>query len=188
MAPGINAMAARFVDDAGYAAEARQRLDDVLKLEPDFWLALLFHGETAFAHGDHATGIRELERASELSGRNSQTLSRLAVAYVRSGRRDDALRILDELETRSRTSYVPATTLAMIQTALGNRDLALDMLERAYAQHDIGMAFLGLWFPSLQGDPRYDALMKRMRLPEGNTSSVAARQTAAGLQPPTTGR
>jgi len=107
---------------------------------------------------------------------------------VRSGRRDDALRILDELETRSRTSYVPATTLAMIQTALGNRDLALDMLERAYAQHDIGMAFLGLWFPSLQGDPRYDALMKRMRLPEGNTSSVAARQTAAGLQPPTTGR
>lgn len=188
MAPGNNAMAARFVDDAGYAAEARQRLDDVLKLEPDFWLALLFHGEAAFAHGDRATGIRELERATELSGRNSQTLSRLAVAYVRSGRRHDALRILGELETRSRTSYVPATTLAMIHAALGNRNLALDMLERGYAQHDIGMAFLGLWFPSLHGDPRYEALMRRMRLPEDNASFIVMQQTPAALHPPNASR
>lgn len=188
LAPGNNAMTARFVDDAGHAAEARQRLDDVLRLEPDFWLALLFHGEAAFAHGDHATGIRELERASELSGRNSQTLSRLAVAYVRSGRRDDALRILDELETRSRTSYVPATTLALVQTALGNRNLALDLLERGYAQRDVGMTFLGLWFPSLRGDPRYESLMKRMRLPGSNGAPAGLQPPAAVPQSPTAAR
>lgn len=188
LAPAYNALAARFVDDAGHAAEARLRLDEVLKLEPDFWLALLFHGELTFAHGDQADGIRELERAAALSGRNSQTLSRLAAAYVRSGRRKDALRILDELETRSRTSYVPATTLAMIHSALGNHDLALDMLERGYAQRDVGMTFLGLWFPSLQGEPRYDNLMKRMRLPEGNVRAIAVQQPAPALSSPSVHR
>jgi serine/threonine-protein kinase len=183
LAPAYNALAARFVDDGGFATEARQRLDEVLKLEPDFWLALLFHGEMTFANGDQATGLRELERATELSGRNSQTLSRLAVAYARSGRRGGAVRILEELEARSRTSYVPPTTLAMIQVALGNRDSAFDMLERAYAQHDIGMAFLGLWFPTLQGDPRYVALMQRMHLTARSASSSIAQRVAGDPQP-----
>ncbi len=165
LSPLVNALAAGFVSNAGGAEEARERLDQVLELEPDFWLALLFRSGMNLAEGDTAKGVQSLERAVELSGRNSQTLSRLAGAYAQTGRRDDSVALLRELEARDRDGYVPATTLATIHIALGDEERALDLLERGYAQRDIGMTFLRLWF-RLQGRPRYDALVRRMRLPD----------------------
>lgn len=188
LAPGYNALAARFADDAGYAAEARQRLEELLKLEPDFWLAHLFHGEMIFQHGERSGGITELERAVSLADRNSQTLARLASAYARAGRRQDALQILHELEARQRLRYVPPTSLAMIDAALGNRARALDRLERGYAEHDIGMAFLGLWFPSLQGEPRYADLLRRMHLPTPGPKTAAVPQAAPARATPAAAR
>lgn len=152
--------------------EARERLDQVLELEPDFWLALLFRGGMTFGQSDPVKGIQTLQRAVELSGRNSQTRSRLANAYAQGGRRDDAMRVPGELEVRDRRGYVPATTLATIHIALGDESRALDLLERGCAQRDIGMTSLRLWF-RLQGRPRYDALLHRMRLMDSKQPQVA---------------
>lgn len=171
LSPLVNVLAAGFIGNAGNVEEARLRLEEVLKLEPDFWLALLFRGGMMFGQGDRASGIATMERAVELSGRNSQTLSRLASVYAQSGKRTAAVRILAELQARGRTGYVPATTLATIHIALGDEQQALEMLERGYAERDIGMTFLRSWY-SLEGRPRYDALMQRMRLLDSKEPQV----------------
>jgi len=50
----------------------------------------------------------------------------------------------------------------------GEKDAAFEWLERAYAQHQGGLAAIVKTDPflkSLRGDPRYAALLRRMKLP-----------------------
>jgi len=57
--------------------------------------------------------------------------------------------------------------LAVLYTALGEREEAFAAFERAYAAHDLQLQFLGAdpSFDSLLGDPRFQDLMKRVGLP-----------------------
>lgn len=68
---------------------------------------------------------------------------------------------------RDRAGYVPATRLAALHNALGDRERALALLERTYAERDLGIAFLGYassW-NNLRTHPRFMALAKRLGVP-----------------------
>ena len=70
------------------------------------------------------------------------------------------------MERRSQAGYMPATSLATVRNALGDREGALDLLERAYDERDVRLAFLGVdvrW-KSLYPEPRFQALLRRMGL------------------------
>ena len=69
---------------------------------------------------------------------------------------DDALR-QEALEERSRTNYVPSYYFALIHAALGDKDRALDWLERAYQERSTVLAYLriGPRLAPLRSDPRY---------------------------------
>jgi hypothetical protein len=62
--------------------------------------------------------------------------------------------------------YVPASTLAIVYTGLGDKAHALESLERAYQEHDFSMVFLGVapWFETLRGDDRFQQVLRRMDL------------------------
>ena len=49
----------------------------------------------------------------------------------------------------------------------GDRNRALDWLEKAYAAREVGMAYLGtpVWDP-LRSEPRFQALLRRIGLPQ----------------------
>ncbi len=75
---------------------------------------------------------------------------------------------MKELEDRSKTSYVLPEAIAEIHLALGEDDLALQWLEKACAYHAPRFAWLATRDPNyfrLHGDPRFRALLKKMRLP-----------------------
>jgi len=62
--------------------------------------------------------------------------------------------------------YVPPTSLAALHAALGETGPALDALERAYAVRDTRLVYMtddGRW-AVLRSEPRYAALLRRMRL------------------------
>jgi hypothetical protein len=60
----------------------------------------------------------------------------------------------------------PRTSTAMVQAALGDKAAALDSLEQAYRWRDVRLIYLNSdpsW-RGLRGEPRFDALLKRLKL------------------------
>lgn len=176
LSPLANTLAARFLAAAGREPEAREALAKALALEPAFWVALLTRG-TWRMRDDPAGAVEDLERARRACGDCSQVLSVLGEALVRVGRRDDARELLREMQVRDRDGYFPATGLAAVHNALGETGAALDLIERGYAERDVGMSFLRIdrrW-DNLRHEARFRAVMQRMALTEEAIASAAVR-------------
>ena len=86
---------------------------------------------------------------------------------ARQGNKAQAERVLRDLQALAVRQYVPASAFAVVYAALGDRTRALDLLERAYTEHDFSMAQIGVapWFRGLRSDPRFQQLLVRLGLP-----------------------
>jgi len=80
----------------------------------------------------------------------------------------------ETLTVRARTQYVMAFGVALLYANAGEQTLAIDWLERAYAEHGAMLEFIGMSpeFESLRPDPRFQDLLRRLNLADGQ---VAAR-------------
>ncbi len=92
--------------------------------------------------------------------------SALALTYARAGRTEDARRILRHIEAQPPSSF-GAAGLARIHAVLGNRDEALHWLEYEPAHAWVAWAVAGDGFDAFRGDPRFEAVMRRMNLRRG---------------------
>jgi hypothetical protein len=77
--------------------------------------------------------------------------------------------MIDRIETGHAETYTSATHLAMLYAALGEKDRALDLLEKDLREGDpvLWMWYRGAYFDSLRDDPRFGALLREYGLPEG---------------------
>ena len=93
----------------------------------------------------------------------------MAMLYAISGKRAEALKIIDHLNELSATSYVAPYNIAAIHAGLGNKDEAFAALDRAYNERS---ALLALYFTndprmdSLRSDPRFAELVRKIGLPQ----------------------
>jgi hypothetical protein len=78
--------------------------------------------------------------------------------------------VLDELNRRyndpSKSEYVSATTMAFVYSALGDKDKAIEWLEKGYEERSFQMQFLKVdprW-DSLRDDPRFQEISKKVGL------------------------
>jgi hypothetical protein len=53
-------------------------------------------------------------------------------AYAKSGQQGEALKILDELNGRSKHEYVSPYDVAIVHVGLGDKDRAIEQLNKAY--------------------------------------------------------
>ena len=91
----------------------------------------------------------------------------LAYAYAVAGKRDEAQKILDELkDDQSKGHYVSPFNFALIYMGLGDKDQAFEWLNRTFEENPYRLAFIkhNPRFDSLRSDPRFDALLRRMKL------------------------
>jgi len=92
----------------------------------------------------------------------------LAHGFAATGDTARAGGILEQLEHLARDCYVSPCHLALAHTALGNRDAALALLDRASEQREPAIINLGVdpRFESLGSDPRFQALIEKLGLPD----------------------
>jgi adenylate cyclase len=89
------------------------------------------------------------------------------------GRPDAARRVAEEAERGEAKSYTSAAHLAMLYSALGERERALDLLEQDYREGDaiLWLYHRDVFFDPLRDEPRFEALLREYRLP-GTSSPV----------------
>jgi len=120
---------------AGRFDDAMRHLVRTLEMDDNFVYAR-FHLGLCHAHlGSYDKAIAELERAMEQAGGRG-ALIQAALGYVCgvAGRRDEALRILAQLQTFPMNRDVSPFYLAMIYSGLGEKEQALKWLESAYEE------------------------------------------------------
>jgi serine/threonine protein kinase/Tfp pilus assembly protein PilF len=108
--------------------------------------------------------IAAMQRAVELSGNSTQTIAALGFAHAAAGRRDTAQDIIAELERRSKKSYVDPYFVATIFAALGEKDEAFALLDKAFAERSYWMPWLNIdpQLDNLRSDSRFDELVERV--------------------------
>jgi tetratricopeptide (TPR) repeat protein len=117
--------------------------------------------------GIWSEAIDELQRGRSLDD-NPALIAKTGEVYAASGRRDEALKTLQELNKMSEVRYVDGYHFAAVYTALGENEIAFDWLEKAFEERSNGLIFLKVdpVFDPLRDDPRFQDLPRRMNLPE----------------------
>lgn len=136
-------------------------------MDPNFAFGRIVLGRFLMDRGMYKEAVAEFQTAVALAPTSSRR-SYLACGYARAGDRDGALKILSALLEMSQREYVPPWAIAYIYIALGDRERALRWLEKAYEERSTSEVFLKVnpGFDPLRSDPRFQALLRRMNLPD----------------------
>ncbi len=162
--PFLNALEGQFLVHAGKPDEALARLRETFELAPAFWFPHVFATSAYIEKGMFAEAIAEARRATELSPTQTVSLAFGGYALAKSGKQSEAREVLDKLLKLSKERFVPPYHIAVLYNGLGDRDQALEWLERGLEQRDPKMTFLKVdskW-NNLRDDPRFMDLMRRI--------------------------
>jgi TolB-like protein/DNA-binding winged helix-turn-helix (wHTH) protein/Tfp pilus assembly protein PilF len=110
--------------------------------------------------------IAALEREVDRR-RDPVPLANLASVYGLAGRKPEAAKLIEELKERSREHYVSDAVFVEAYIGMGEKDEAMDRLERAFEEHDQWMVDIKsyLAWDALRSDPRFQSLVRRMNFP-----------------------
>ena len=151
-------MVARRYDDA------IEELRNTVEMYPEFYWAHRFLGLALELKGATSDAIAECKKALELSD-DPLVFAFVAHAEAKTGRQNEAREILARLTEAAKTRYVPAYAFAVIHLALGEKDQALDWLEKAARDHggrNINLIKVEPYLDPLRGDPRFETLVSRI--------------------------
>jgi TolB-like protein/DNA-binding winged helix-turn-helix (wHTH) protein/Flp pilus assembly protein TadD len=136
--------------------------------DPNEWLEHFTLGVGYEGLGKRTEAISEYQKAIEMSDGDQDPVASLAHVYAVTGRRAEAEKILHGLERKSKNAYVSPYMIATIYAGLGDKDRALEFLERAYQERSWDIAWFlkaDLRMDNLRSDPRFQDLVRRIGYP-----------------------
>ena len=117
---------------------------------------------------EYANPVEEARKRIERDGRLPQNLKNLALAYIQTGKKDTAHKLLDERIEMYETSRVGniAFHIASFWRTLEDHERMITWLQRSYERRDPMLINLKTGLPDHQfrRDPRFQAILKKMRL------------------------
>jgi tetratricopeptide (TPR) repeat protein len=159
-------------NDLAFALWAARRFDDAidqyrrtLELDANFAESRRELGLLYAHRGEIDASVDELNKAVVLA-RDPESFAYLGYGLAVASRRDEAERILTELDLLSKVRYVSPVTYAVVHTGLEAFDAAFMALDRACEDRSPSVIFVSAWplFDRLRSDRRYDTLMRRLSL------------------------
>ena len=158
-----------------YAFYMDHEYDQALKADQKFremthsgggWYDAVIRVET----GMYKEAIADFQKIRGPGGRlGPGVLGHLGNAYARAGMKAEARNCLRELkEDLKKNNSVGMYEVALIYAGLGEKDQAIQWLNKAYERRDKGLTFMQEDPPlaPLRSDPRFQALVRRMNFPQ----------------------
>ncbi len=166
--------------NAGLYSYFEHRYDDAiiqyqktLEIDPTFWVAHHYLGLAYAKKGMHDQAISELRNSLYSPGTgplkegavesDPEIAASLGFAYGLAGRRADAEAILNRLRALSQRRYVSGLYFAIVYTGLGDKERAIEHLNRAFESRHPGLVLIRVdpIFDNLRSDKRFQELVKR---------------------------
>jgi len=166
LSPAWSAWACTWRAMAGEQEEGISGLENVVAMHPNHWLPHYHLGFLYMAGGRLEEARAESEKAVELSGGVSATITQLACCHFLLSDTGHGDELLEALQQRAHASYVPPTFLAWVHLTRGQVGDALEQLHEAVRGKDPWLPFhrlmTSVFYPA--GDPRIDALLEEQEL------------------------
>lgn len=140
-----------------------ERGQEVVAAFPDSTEAHYFLGLGYLGQGKNQDAIAELRRAAT----EVNNLSALGHAYAVTGRRDEALKVIDQIRSLSeKKKFVPPYEVARVLASLGEKEEAFSWLQKAFEVRDDGLTRMKIdpFMDNIRDDRRYAELMQRVGL------------------------
>jgi serine/threonine protein kinase/tetratricopeptide (TPR) repeat protein len=131
---------------------AIDQLRKTLEMDSGFVLTRDYLGVALAKKHMYEEGMAECEKAVANYSANPFALSALGHVYAVSGKRAEAKKVLDRLNTLSQQKYVSSRFMACIHAGLGEKDKAFECLRAAYEDRSLEIG------PGIKGDPGLDSV------------------------------
>ena len=158
--------------------KAIRACDQVIGLDATFVPAHYWRGTAEIFAGRYNDAVNDFHAATELSDDSSYFLAWTGLAYALEGKRSDAQKALAQLDSDAKEQYVSPYGVASIRLALGERDSALGLLEKACQEHAADSIFLATAqeFDSLHNEPRFRRMISTIEFPRSATPYASTRR------------
>lgn len=146
--------------------EAGSVLRRALEIDPNYPTALFFLGLVHLAKKQFDEAVELVERSASIH-QHPQCISQKGMVYGFAGRRDDALRVLDELMVLAKSSYFSPVSLTFVHQGLGNLDTWKKLMREAFEERSAVLLFslISEFSDNLRSDPFFQDLVRKVGLP-----------------------
>src|SRR5262245_13219528 len=168
LSPVLNLYVGHPLYFAGETDAALEQTRKTQEMDPNFVETYLQFGKVYAEKGMYAEAIAELNKVAVSGTFDPRIISLLGYNYALWGKRDEAIKKLDELKEFSKRRGAPAYEMAIIYTGLGEKDLAFKWLRQACEERYGLIVYLKFdpLFKSLRTDPRFADLLQYIGLPQ----------------------
>jgi serine/threonine protein kinase/Tfp pilus assembly protein PilF len=144
--------------------QAVDQCQKAIDLDPYFPWSYYVMGSVAEARGKFDEAAMQYQKARTLAHNDLTLLGEIGRSYARAGKKDEAMKILKELQDHLKQGYSVSFAIANVYLGLGNREETFNWLEKSLQDDiDIYMDIRNspIW-DSIRTDQRFITLMKKI--------------------------
>jgi len=148
---------------------ALSKAEEIISLDDTYPQGHLQRGNILIEMGRADEAVAEIERAMDLMPDSALVQYYLCFALAAAGRRDEAVKLADQMEAAALTGYVKPMFLGLSRVATGEYDKAFRYLSTAVDEFDPWLVWLESEpkLEAFRSDARYAELVARTRIEEG---------------------
>lgn len=143
------------------------QLRHTIDIAPAVWVPYDLLGWCYEVQGKLPESIEQYQKARQIESLMGEPLGSLGRGYALQGKKAEAMKVIGELNELSKRNYTAPFFYAMIYSALGDKDHAMEWLEKAYDDKSWYVALLNVdpKMDSMRSDPRFQKLVSKLKLP-----------------------
>ncbi|HEY7403095.1 MAG TPA: FlgO family outer membrane protein [Candidatus Angelobacter sp.] len=137
------------------------------RLDPKYFMLHFIAGRAHMRLNNYAKAIGHLKLARTGTGEMPLMDAALGLAYAVSGKKGLTAKLAEQFKAAAKKRYIPPTYFGMLFAGLGDKDKALEWLEKAFEERADGLTWINVepMLDDLRSDAKFQDLVRRIGLP-----------------------